>query len=101
MNPTSMTKTLKQLIDALPFPYQVVGPDPAGIEITGVADDNRQVLPGYLFVAYPGVAVDGHRFIPDALARGAAAVVCEKPQTDQPATQVVVPNGRQSFAHLC
>ncbi len=49
------------------------------VEITGITDDSRKVQPGYLFVAVPGVYVDGHRFIPAALAAGAAAVVVEQP----------------------
>ncbi len=49
--------------------------------ITGITDDSRQVKPGFVFVAVPGVYVDGHRFIPAALAAGAAAVVIEQPAT--------------------
>jgi len=41
--------------------------------VSGVSIDNRQVQPGDLFVAFTGENVDGHRFIPDAFARGAAA----------------------------
>ena len=48
------------------------------LEITGVCYDSRQVRPGDLFVAVPGFAADGHRFIPMALEHGAAAVLCEK-----------------------
>jgi UDP-N-acetylmuramoyl-L-alanyl-D-glutamate--2,6-diaminopimelate ligase len=48
---------------------------PLGITPTGVADDSRQVRPGDLFLAYPGDLADGRRYIPDALARGAVAVV--------------------------
>lgn len=47
-------------------------------EITGVCYDSRQVKPGNLFVAISGFAVDGHRFIPMALEKGAAAVLCER-----------------------
>ena len=47
----------------------------AGINPTGVADDSRQVQPGDLFLAYPGDLADGRRYIPDALARGAVAVL--------------------------
>jgi len=47
--------------------------------IVGVTDDSRQVQPGFLFVAVRGVSVDGHRFIPAALAAGAVAVVGEEP----------------------
>ncbi len=46
-----------------------------GIEPRGVADDSRQVRPGDLFVAYPGDWADGRRYIPDAIARGACAVL--------------------------
>ena len=46
-----------------------------GIEPTGVADDSRQVLPGDVFLAYPGDLADGRRYIDDALARGAVAVL--------------------------
>ncbi|UCV08653.1 UDP-N-acetylmuramoyl-L-alanyl-D-glutamate--2,6-diaminopimelate ligase [Dechloromonas denitrificans] len=45
-----------------------------GIVPSGVADDSRQVLPGDLFLAYPGDLADGRRYICDALARGAVAV---------------------------
>ncbi|RPH74630.1 UDP-N-acetylmuramoyl-L-alanyl-D-glutamate--2,6-diaminopimelate ligase [bacterium] len=45
------------------------------VRITGIALDSRQVQPGNLFVALMGGSVDGHRFIPDALQRGAAAVI--------------------------
>ena len=38
-----------------------------------------KVQPGFLFVAVPGVNVDGHRYIPNALQAGAVAVVGEKP----------------------
>src|SRR5215469_7384591 len=44
-------------------------------EILGLAYDSRAVLPGYLFFAIRGTRVDGNRFIPKAIAKGAAAVV--------------------------
>jgi len=46
-----------------------------GIAPTGVADDSRQVRPGDVFLAYPGDLADGRRFIPDAIAQGAIAVI--------------------------
>ncbi|HYO26936.1 MAG TPA: UDP-N-acetylmuramoyl-L-alanyl-D-glutamate--2,6-diaminopimelate ligase [Azonexus sp.] len=46
-----------------------------GIAPTGVADDSRQVRPGDIFLAYPGDLADGRRFIPDAIAQGAIAVI--------------------------
>ena len=51
-------------------------------EITGVSYDSRQVKPGDLFVALSGYTVDGHRFIPQAMAAGAAAALCQTPPED-------------------
>src|SRR5215831_14976645 len=44
-------------------------------EILGLAYDSRSVLPGHLFFAIRGTRVDGNRFMPKAIAKGAAAVV--------------------------
>ena len=60
--------------------------DAAGdVRIQGVRDDSREVQPGDLFVARCGTETDGGRYIEDALARGAAAVVASE--------GVVVPEG--------
>ena len=45
------------------------------IEITGVTCDSRRVKPGYVFAALSGRNVDGRKFIDDAVAAGAAAVI--------------------------
>jgi UDP-N-acetylmuramoyl-L-alanyl-D-glutamate--2,6-diaminopimelate ligase len=47
-------------------------------EITGLTHDSREVRDGFLFVAVRGGKSDGHDYIETAIARGAAAVVCEK-----------------------
>ena len=62
---------------------------PMDLEISGIAYDSRQVEPGQLFVAVSGFAVDGHRFIPMALEKGAAVVLCEQiPDGEAPYIQV-------------
>ena len=59
------------------------------LEIPGISYDSRQVRPGELFVAVTGFASDGHRFIPMALEKGAAAVLCEHvPEGQIPYIQV-------------
>jgi len=64
-------------------------PGPAGeTVVTGVAIDSRAARPGDLFVALPGERVDGHDFVGDAAARGAAAVLLTRP-IDHPLPQVV------------
>ena len=44
-------------------------------EIVGITADSRQVRPGWLFVAVPGTKTDGAGFVPEAIARGAAAIL--------------------------
>lgn len=68
-----MPPILPDLLAALPrWQCDVALPN---IAIHQVVADSRQVQPGSLFVAIRGGMVDGHRYIPDAIARGAAAVV--------------------------
>lgn len=45
--------------------------------IKGLCQDSRQVKPGDLFFAYPGLDRDGRHFIPEAIAKGAAAILFE------------------------
>ena len=75
------------------------------IDITGVASDNRKVEFGNVFVCYQGISVDSHNFIPDALQKGAAVVIGEKPITtietqEKPITYVRVPCGRRAMSLL-
>lgn len=87
---------LQDLIDILP--EKTVNGD-VGVEIRGLNDDSRDVEPGQLFFAIRGYAVDGHRYIADAVANGAAAVIVED-ETNVPAgvTWVRVPDGRIAMA---
>ena len=49
----------------------------ADVDITGVNIHSRRIEKGHLFIAIPGTQTDGHNFIPKAIERGAAAVLCE------------------------
>jgi UDP-N-acetylmuramoyl-L-alanyl-D-glutamate--2,6-diaminopimelate ligase len=49
-----------------------------GVPLAGLTGDSRAVKLGSIFVAYPGTARDGRAFIPEAIARGAAAVLWER-----------------------
>jgi len=57
-----------------------VAPSPGwdGVTVTDVCEDSRAVRPGALFVAIPGAVHDGGDYIPEAVARGAVAVVSER-----------------------
>lgn len=50
-------------------------PNGADPEILGVTTDSRKAGPGFLFAALAGAKADGARFVADAVARGAAAVI--------------------------
>ena len=89
----------------------LLGPDMPGspqagdVEITGVTGDSREVRPGFLFAALPGLATDGRYFVDDAVARGAAAVLVPE-ATDIGAAEgrvqvVVDADPRHRFAKIC
>jgi UDP-N-acetylmuramoyl-tripeptide--D-alanyl-D-alanine ligase len=60
-----------------------------GVEFTGYHTDSREVAAGSLFFALRGAATDGHAFVADAVARGAAGVVVDRP-VEVPGPLVVV-----------
>jgi UDP-N-acetylmuramoyl-L-alanyl-D-glutamate--2,6-diaminopimelate ligase len=51
----------------------------AALPIAGIACHSKQVRPGDVFVALEGATTDGHAFIEEAVARGAAAIVAQRP----------------------
>lgn len=72
---------LSQFLHVLPgaaalAPTSSSDPDP---EITGLAYDSRAVDPGDLFFCVRGFKTDGHVYLPNAVARGAAAAIVEHP----------------------
>jgi len=68
------------------------------IPLSGVSIDSRQPMAGCLFVAVRGARFDGHDFIPDAVAQGAVAIVCEKKMPNITVPQWVVPDTVQALA---
>ncbi|MBI2246354.1 MAG: UDP-N-acetylmuramoyl-L-alanyl-D-glutamate--2,6-diaminopimelate ligase [Armatimonadetes bacterium] len=70
-------------------------------EISGITADSRQVRPGMMFVAIVGFTHDGHTFVPDAVSRGAAAVVVERDVlVPEGVPRIAVPNSRETLGHL-
>jgi UDP-N-acetylmuramoyl-L-alanyl-D-glutamate--2,6-diaminopimelate ligase len=91
---------LKDLLADLP---EVTFTGDLEAEIAGLGSDSRRIEAGMLFVAYAGVSVDGHRYVPQAVERGAAAVVGERARPEKLPAHVgyaQVPNGREALAHL-
>ena len=72
---------------------------PGDAEIRGLTCDSRQVEPGYLFAALPGARANGLDHLPQALERGAAALLTEGP-LEAPVPVVSVPDARRALALL-
>ncbi|MBI4561931.1 MAG: UDP-N-acetylmuramoyl-L-alanyl-D-glutamate--2,6-diaminopimelate ligase, partial [Candidatus Rokubacteria bacterium] len=90
---------MRTLLDALPT-KRVGGQLPEAV--SGLVYDSRRVKAGACFVAVPGLREDGRRFIPEAVARGAAVVVTEEDHrlTGRAPGWVVVPSAREALARL-
>lgn len=69
-------------------------------DITSICYDSRLVKPGSLFVAMRGEVADGRRFIDQAVAQGAVAVISEEREHQSKATRIVVENARIALADL-
>jgi UDP-N-acetylmuramoyl-L-alanyl-D-glutamate--2,6-diaminopimelate ligase len=85
---------LERLITAL-GPLEVRGGAPT--DVTDLAYDTGSVQPGALFFCVPGARADGHDFAPDAVERGAAALVVERP-LDLQVPQLIVESSRGAMA---
>lgn len=92
-------KTLKELLRNTPV-TALHGDDSAAV--AGLVYDSRAVGPGDCFFAVRGTQNDGHDFIPAAVAKGAAAVVCEclPEQTAADVAYIVVPDAAGALADM-
>ncbi|HEY5225195.1 MAG TPA: Mur ligase family protein, partial [Methylovirgula sp.] len=80
---------------------QLAGLDAAAAEreISGLGADSRKVGPGFAFFALPGSKADGSSFAADAVARGAAAIITERPlEMAFPGVAVIVADVRRALA---
>lgn len=69
------------------------------VDITSLEYDSRRVMPGSLFFAIKGERFDGHEFIPEAIKRGARAVVAEH-EIDDAVPHAIVENARITMGEL-
>ena len=91
---------LRQLLQGLDITASTGSLD---MDVTGIVSDNREVKLGNVFVCYQGISIDSHIFIADAVQRGAAVVIGEKPIAALTAptkrfTYIQVPNGRRAMS---
>jgi len=69
-------------------------------QVEGIAYHSKQIGKGFLFAAIRGVEADGHRFIEEAVQRGAEAVVSEEEREVSNRTMILVPNSRRALAKI-
>ena len=84
---------LERLVTAL-GPLEVRGG--ATTDVTDLAYDTQSVVPGALFFCVPGHRVDGHEFAAEAVERGAAALVVERP-LELGVPQLIVASARDAM----
>ncbi len=77
-------------------------PEPSsGLEVAAITADSRQVRPGTLFIAVHGTRTDSHRYIADAVAAGAVAVIGEDTTFAlSTVPYIAVANSRETLARL-
>jgi UDP-N-acetylmuramoyl-L-alanyl-D-glutamate--2,6-diaminopimelate ligase len=73
--------------------------DLTAVDVTDITLDSSAAAPGVLFCALRGTHRDGHEFAPDAVARGAVAVLGER-VVEVDVAQVVVDEGRPALARV-
>ncbi len=96
-----MTMRISQLLQGVAGVQIAAGS--ADLAVGEVRDDSRLVQPGDLFVAVPGSKQDGRRFIEDALAKGAAAVLTEAADGARVAGRaalILVPSARLALGQV-
>lgn len=90
-------RDLKELFQEIPLLNSL--PD-QHLQVAGIKIDSREVEPGDVYLAIKGTQVDGHEFIPDAISRGAAALVGSDPYRDYNVPYLQVDDTREALAHL-
>ncbi|MFL5826794.1 MAG: UDP-N-acetylmuramoyl-L-alanyl-D-glutamate--2,6-diaminopimelate ligase [Thermoleophilaceae bacterium] len=76
---------------------ELMGQGPPDLEISALAYSSKSVTPGALFFCVRGFTSDGHDFAPDAVERGAVALVAERP-LGLGVPEVIVPDARAAMA---
>ena len=95
-------KSLSSLLRSVPG-ADIVGN--AEVRISGLAYDSRRVESGWAFICVRGSRTDGHRFIPEAIGRGAVAIVVESGREagiapPEAGALAIVPDSRMAMASI-
>ncbi len=94
---------LKELLKSIEV-VDCFGSDISNVAVRAISLDSRRVKPGHVFVAVRGVSSDGHQYIPDVLARHAAAViVSQRPAINYSTSTpfILVDDSKEALMRLC
>ena len=88
---------LNELVGTIPGEVRIIGNQ--DVEIGNVCADSRKVQRGDLFICTPGLRMDAHRFAPQAVESGAAALLVER-ELPLDVPQVVVRDARLATSYV-
>ena len=88
---------LKEILQGLEYTCLQGNTD---MQVSDLVYDSRNVVPGCVFVCLRGANVDGHRFVDDAVKKGAAAIVADREMNGNGAAVILVPDTRAALAEM-
>lgn len=89
---------LKELLNVLEVIDNINSVD--DIEINGIANHTNDIEEGYIYVAIKGYITDGHKYIDEAMKKGAKAIIVEELNKDISIPQYKVSNTRKSLSAI-
>jgi UDP-N-acetylmuramoyl-L-alanyl-D-glutamate--2,6-diaminopimelate ligase len=95
-----MPLSWSEVVDELRRHDLLVAAPGGGPPLAGIGTDSRTVGRGWLYLAVRGSQLDGHRFVPDAVRRGAVAVAVESPLGQGTVPEIVVRDGKRAALAL-
>ena len=88
---------LKEILQGLEYTCLQGNTD---MQVSDLVYDSRNVVPGCVFVCLRGANVDGHRFVDDAVKKGAAAIVADREMNGNGAAVILVSDTRVALAEM-
>lgn len=97
-----MTIRLRTILEGI----DLISLAPVDVPVQAISADSRRIWPGTAFVAIPGLVHDGSGFIPEAIEKGAAVIICNGRSTTQALAKTVrtpvvhVPDPRRALSRM-
>ncbi|MCA9005907.1 MAG: UDP-N-acetylmuramoyl-L-alanyl-D-glutamate--2,6-diaminopimelate ligase [Planctomycetaceae bacterium] len=95
LSPGTIAVSIRSLIPSASFV------DCADVFVTSIQSDSRCCQPGDLFAVVSGTRECAEKYVPEAIQKGAKAVLTERPLTGLQVPQCIVPDVRKVYALLC